>query len=99
MICFVEYSIQRNLCLGMLSSMNMFFHIKGLKILAITFMIKVFFTEDQHVLSQPSQIILTPCDDAKNNSKNNCELDIEVPKDFGSYIDQNLNEDHDTTKF
>jgi len=62
-------------------------------------MIKVFFTEDQHVLSQPSQIILTPCDDAKNNSKNNCELDIEVPKDFGSYIDQNLNEDHDTTKF
>jgi len=55
----------------------------------------VLFTEDQPVLSQPSQTILAPCDNAENNSNNNCYSHIEVPKEVCSHIDQNLNEDHD----
>jgi len=41
-------------------------------------MIKVFFffTEDEPVLSQPSQAILAPYDNAENNNTNNCESDI-----------------------
>ena len=53
---FFYYSIKRNLCLGILSFMNIFFHIKGFKLAALTFMINFFFTEDQSVLSQPSQV-------------------------------------------
>ena len=63
--------------------MNIFFHIKRVKLLAmkitvLTFMIKVFFffTEDEPVLSQPSQAILAPYDNAENNNTNNCESDI-----------------------
>ena len=41
---------------------------------------QVLFTEDQPVLSQPSQIILAPSDNAENNSDNNCESHIEVPE-------------------
>jgi len=55
-----------------------------------------FFTEDQPVLSQSSQVILAPCDNAEINSNNNCESDIEVLEEVCSHIDQNLNEDHDT---
>jgi len=58
----------------------------------------IFFTEDQHVLSQPSQIILIPCDNAENNSNNNCELDIDILLEVCSHIDQNLNDDHDKKK-
>jgi len=50
-------------------------------------------------LSQPSQAILAPCDNAENISNNNYESDIEVPEEVCSHIDQNFNEDHDTTKF
>ena len=31
------------------------------------------FTEDQPILSQPSQVILAPCDNVENNSNNNHE--------------------------
>ena len=60
----------------MLSSMNMFFHIKGFKILAmklavLTFMIKVFIIEDQPILGQPLEVILRPYDNAENNNNNN----------------------------
>jgi len=34
--------------------------------------------------------------ESKNNSNNNYESSIEVPIEFCSHIDQNLNEDHDT---
>ena len=93
----------------MLSFTNMFFHIKGFKILAmkltvLTFMIKFLFAEDQQVLRRPSQAILEPCDNApcdnthcdnvENNSDNNCESHIEVSEEICSHIDQNLNEDH-----
>ena len=47
-------------------------------------------------MSQPSQAILAHCDNAENNSNNNCESEIEVPKEVCSHIDQNLNVDHDT---
>jgi len=47
-------------------------------------------------LSQALQFILAPCDNAENNSNNNCESNIEVPEEFCSHINQNLNEDHDT---
>ena len=50
-------------------------------------------------MSQPSQAILAPCDNAENISNNNYESDIEVPEEVCSHIDQNFNEDHDTTKF
>ena len=56
---------------------------------------QISFIEDQLVLSQPSQTILAPCDNAENNNDNNCESHIEVPKEVCSHIDQNLNEDHD----
>jgi len=39
-------------------------------------------------LSQPSQAILAPLDNAKNKNNNKCELDIEVPKEVCSCIDQ-----------
>ena len=55
-----------------------------------------FFTEDQPVLSELSQAILALCDNVENNNNNNCELDIEVPEEVCSHIDQNINEDHDT---
>ena len=32
---------------------------------------QILFIEDQPVLSQPSQAILAPCDNAENNSDNN----------------------------
>jgi len=56
--------------------MNMFFHIKGFKILAmklavLTFMIKVFIIEDQPILGQPLEVILRPYDNAENNNNNN----------------------------
>jgi len=58
---------------------------------------QILFTEDQQpVLSQPSQAILAPCDNAKHNSNNICESDIEVSEEVCSHIDQNLNENHDT---
>jgi len=50
-------------------------------------------------LSELSQAILAPCDNAENNSNSNCESDIEVPEEVCSHIDQNLNEDRDTIKF
>ena len=53
-----------------------------------------FFTEDQPVLSQSSQVIHAPYDNDENNSNNNCELNIDIPEDVCSRIDQNLNEDH-----
>jgi len=56
---------------------------------------QVLFSKDQPVLSQPSQTILAPCDNAANNSDNNCESHIEVPEQVCSHIDHNLNEDHD----
>jgi len=56
---------------------------------------QILFTEDQPVLGQPSQTILAPYDNAENNNHNNCDLDIEVPEEVCSHIDQNLNEDHD----
>ena len=57
---------------------------------------QISFTEDQPVLSQPSQIILAPCDNVENNSGNNCESHIEVSKEVCFHIDQNLNEDPKT---
>ena len=51
------------------------------------------FAEDQPVLSQPSQAILAPCDNAPCG--NNCESHIKVPEEVCSHVDQNLNEDHD----
>jgi len=59
---------------------------------------QISFTKDQPFLSQPSQTILAPCDNAENNSGNNCESHIEVPEEVCSHIDQNLNEDHDIEK-
>jgi len=58
------------------------------------------FVEDQSVLSQPSQAILAPCDNTlcdnvENSNDNNCESEIEVSEEDCSYIDQNLNENHD----
>jgi len=47
-----------------------------MKLTVLTFMIKF---QDQPVLSQPSQTILAPCDNAENNSDNNCESHIKVP--------------------
>ena len=54
---------------------------------------QILFVEDQPVLSQPSQVILAPCDNAPCG--NNYESHIEVPEEVCSHIDQNLNEDHD----
>jgi len=54
---------------------------------------QILFIEDQLVLSQPSQAILAPCDNAENNS--DCESYIEVLEEVCSHIDQNLDEDHD----
>jgi len=55
--------------------MNMFFHIKGLRILAMrlsvqAFMIKIILQKINLFLSQPSQVIFTPCDNIENNSNN-----------------------------
>jgi len=49
-------------------------------------------------LSQPSQAIIVPCDNAEITVII-IESDIEVPEEVCSHIDQNLNEDYDTTKF
>jgi len=63
--------------------MKMFFRIKGFNILAmklgvLTFIIK--FCLLSTYSSQPSQVILTPCDNVENNNNNNSESNIEVPK-------------------
>ena len=87
----------------MLSFMNMFFHIEGLKILAMkltvqTFMIKLFFTEDQPILNKPSQVIFTPCDNIENNVNDDHESHIQISKEVCSHRDQTLNENHETTQ-
>ena len=56
---------------------------------------QILFAENQSVLSQPSQVILAPCDNVENSSDNNCESQIEVLEEDCSHIDQNLNENHD----
>ena len=66
---------------------------------------QILFVEDQPVLSQPSQAILkpcdnapcdnTPCDNVETNSDNNFESHIEVSEEVCSHIDQNLNEDNE----
>jgi len=84
--------------------MNIFFYIKRLSILVIKLAVLPFshqnpFTEDQPVLSQPSQVIfvpIAPCDNVESNSNNDHELDIEVSKEICSYSGQNLNEAHET---
>ena len=45
---------------------------------------QMLFVEDQPVLSQPSQAILAPCDNAYCG--NNCESHIEVPEEVCSNI-------------
>jgi len=65
----------------MLSFLNTFFHIKGLKILVMKLTVLtyiIFFTKDQPVLGQPSQANLASCDNVENNSNNNYESDITV---------------------
>jgi len=47
----------------------------------------IFFTINKHVLSQPSQVILAPRDNTKNNSNNNCGSDIDVSEEVYSFID------------
>ena len=51
-------------------------------------------SEDQTVLRQSSQVIFASCDNVDNDH----ESDIQVPKEFCSYRDQNLNENHERTQ-
>ena len=68
------------------------------KLIVLRFMIKVFLIEDQPVLSQSSQVIIAPCDNAEINNNNNCESNIEVQEQVCDHINQNLNEDHETVE-
>ena len=87
------------MCLGMFF-INICFHIKRLRILAIkmtflTFFIKILLSK----MSQPSQAIfvpIAPCDNVEDNSNNDHESNIEVPGEIFSHSDQNLNEAHET---
>ena len=49
-----------------------------MKLGVLTFIIK--FCLLSTYSSQPSQVILTPCDNVENNNNNNSESNIEVPK-------------------
>jgi len=75
------FNQEKFLCLGMLSSMNMFFHIKRVEdnsneTDSPNIHDQNIFTEDQPILNQPSQVIFTPCDNIENNVNNDHESDI-----------------------
>jgi len=83
--------------------MNMFFNIKGLTILAMkltiqTFVINIFFTDDQPISRQPSQVIFASCDNIEDNANNDNESDIQILEEVFFHKDQNLNENHETTQ-
>jgi len=61
-------------------------------------MIKILLHKINLFLSQPSQVIFSPCDNIEDNVNNDHESDIHISKEVCSHRDQNLNENHETTQ-
>jgi len=89
---------QKNVLLNIQSRelyfINIFFHIKLLiKLTVLTFFYQNSFTEDQPVLSHPTQTIfvtIATCDNVENNSNNEHESDIEVSEEICSIVTKTL---------